>query len=85
MPTGQAMATHRTGEELETYALGWSGSTDGQKWRIRLGLAGHLWESLKNLELEIKPSVLMQGSREVQTNFFVLISVTLLIVITSCN
>lgn len=85
MPLGQAVATHRTGEGLEIRALGWPRSTEGQKMRIHLGLAGHLWESLKTLELEIKMSVLVWGSREVQTHFFGFISITLLVVITSCN
>lgn len=41
------MATQRTDEGLEMCALGWSRKT-GKKRRIHLGLAGHLWGSLKN-------------------------------------
>lgn len=47
MLAGRAEDRHRTGEGLETCALGWPRSTEGHKRRTHLGLAGHLWESLK--------------------------------------
>ena len=77
-----AGAMHRTGERLDTRVLGWPRSTKGQDSGTHLGLASHLRESLKEMELETKMSILMWGSWG-SSNFFTLISVTLLVVNTS--